>query len=231
MASKNKNWYSSWLANNFGQVRFGGIFQESEERYAVYLSNKQDVRHRFFMQDDGDMKGCTTMEAPGGITIKCGQDKVREDAVFNIQIENGVLNITAQTGKINIQGKDVTIEAKGNRDDKNPKGKDGVVTIKANSNIDLQAPKININGTQAMKVTSEQKLSLVSTGTMDMYGSQVTCESASSNYGSRGKTQIKKKLGVPEPPQFTEEEIQADISSREAQDREDLEAQGFTTLR
>ena len=197
MTSKNKNRFSSWISNNFGQVRFGGVFQDTNEKYSLYLGNKQDVRHRIYMQDTGKQKGCTTMEAPGGMTIKCGQDKSRPDAVFNIQVENGCLNITAQTGSINIQGKDVTIEAKGYRDENNPEGKDGVVTIKANSNIDLQAPKINLNGTQSMKVSSEQKLSLVSTGTMDMYGSQVTCESASSNYGSRGKSQSVNKLGVP----------------------------------
>ena len=196
MADKNKNWFSSWIENNFGSIRFGGVFQDSGERYSIYIGNKQDVRHRFFMQDNGKMKGCTTMESPGGMTIKCGQDKTREDAVFNIQVENGVLNITAQTGAITIQGKDVTIEAKGNRSDKDPKGKDGVVKIKSNGNIDLESPKININGTQVAQITSEQKIKVTSKGTVDMYGTQVTCESASSNYGSRGKTQSVNKLGV-----------------------------------
>ena len=82
------------------------------------------------------------------------------------------------------QGKNVTIEAKGNSTD------DGVITLKANSKISLDAPKVDINGKQSCQINSEQKLGLKTNGTMDFYATQGTCESASSRYGKRGPSQV-----------------------------------------
>ena len=190
MSDIKTNDFSSWIENNYGKLEFGTLDPDNV-RHATYLGNKQDVRHRFFM--DIDHPGAksrtapgsyTTLESPGGITIKCGQDRDRADVVFNIQVENGKLAMTCQTGDVEILGKNVTIEAKGNSTD------DGVITLKSNSKISLDAPKVDINGKQSCQINSEQKLGLKTNGTMDFYATQGTCESASSRYGKRGPAQV-----------------------------------------
>ena len=203
MSNKNNNWFSSFWENNFGTIR-QGITHPDNVKCAVYIANKQDVRHRLFMDIDGARKGKTTIEAPGGINIKCGQDRNRPDVTFNIQVENGKLALTCQTGDVSIQGKNVTIEAKGDGTG------DGNITLKSNSKIALNSPKVEINGKQKCEINSEQKIAIKSTGTMEMYGSQVTCESATSNYGSRGKNQAKKKVGLPPAVQKKLEEVAQD---------------------
>ena len=203
MSNKNNNWFSSFWENNFGTLR-QGITHPDNVKCAVYLANKQDVSHRLFMDIDGPRKSRTTLESPGGITIKCGQKKTRPDVTFNIIVENGKLSLTCQTGDVEIQGKNVIIEAKGDNTE------DGVMTLKANSKIALSSPKVEVNGSQKVELNSEEKIAFKSTGTMDMYGSQITQESASSNYGSRGKNQSKKKGGIPPAVQKKLEETLQD---------------------
>jgi len=125
----------------------------------------------------------TTLESPGGIVIKCGQDRKRPDITFNIQVENGKLALTCQTGDVLIQGKNVVIEAKGDNNN------DGNITLKSNSKIELNSPVVEINGKQKVECNSEQKIEVKSNGTLGMYGTQVTGQSASSRYGKTGTNQ------------------------------------------
>ena len=43
--SEPSNHFTSWIENNYGQIEFGRLDESC--RAAVYLANKQDVRHRF----------------------------------------------------------------------------------------------------------------------------------------------------------------------------------------
>jgi len=183
------NHFTSWTENNYGQLEFGRLDPDNV-RAAVYLGNKQDVRHRLYMDIDRSMDdgthSVTTLESPGGIMIKCGQDRKRPDLTFNIQVENGKLSLTCQTGDVLIQGKNVVIEAKGDNNN------DGSITLKANSKIELDSSIVEITGKQKVECNSEQKIEVKSNGTMGMYGSQVSCQSASSRYGKRGTSQEEK---------------------------------------
>ena len=189
-SAKKNNDFSSWIENNYGKLEFGTLDPDNV-RHAVYLGNKQDVKHRFFMDIDhpgaksSHAQGSyTTLESPGGITIKCGQDRTRADVVFNIQVENGKLAMTCQTGDVEIQGKNVTIEAKGDNEN------DGAITLKSNSKIALNTPKLELNGRQRVELNSEQKIAIRSQGTTDIFGgTQCTTETASSRYGLRGPSQ------------------------------------------
>ena len=179
-----KNWFSSWWENNLGKISFGWVHPD-QVRAAVYLTSKEDVRHRLYMDIDAPRASKTSLEAPGGINIKCGQDKSRPDVTFNIQVENGKLALTCQTGDVEILGKNVTIEAKGDGTN------DGAITLKSNSKIALNSPKVEINPKQKFEINSEQKIGFKTNGTLELYGSQVICESASSRYGQRGPSQGK----------------------------------------
>lgn len=188
MADKT-NHFTSWVENNYGQLEFGRLDPDNV-REAVYLNNKQDPRHRLYMSIDRPMgdgtHSVTTLESPGGIMIKCGQDRKRADITFNIQVENGKLSLTCQTGDVLIQGKNVVIEAKGDNTE------DGNITLKSNSKIELNSPVVEINGKQKVECNSEQKIEVKSNGSLGMYGTQVTGQSASSRYGKRGTSQEEK---------------------------------------
>lgn len=180
------NDFTSWTENNYGQLEFGKLDPDNV-RASVYLGNKQDVRHRLYMDIDRPMgegtHSVTTLESPGGIILKCGQDRKKPDVVFNIQVENGKFCLTCQAGDVEIQGKNVTIEAKGSG------GEDGIITLKSNSKIELNSPEVILNGKQKVELNSEQKMELKSNGTLGMYGSQVSGQSASSRYGKKGDSQ------------------------------------------
>lgn len=183
------NHFSSWIENNYGQIEFGRLDPDNV-REAVYLNNKQDPRHRFYMSIDrpmgDDTHSVTSLESPGGVVIKCGQDRNRPDITFSIQVENGKLALTCQTGDVLIQGKNVVVEAKGDNTE------DGVITLKSNSKIELNSPIVEINGKQKCELNSEQKIEVKSNGSLGMYGTQVTGQSASSRYGKRGTSQEEK---------------------------------------
>ena len=93
MADKS-NHFTSWIENDYGQIEFGRLDPDNV-REAVYINNKQDPRHRFYMSIDrpqgNGTHSHTTLESPGGVVIKCGQDRERADLTFNIQVENGKL--------------------------------------------------------------------------------------------------------------------------------------------
>ena len=182
------NWFSSWWSNNFGSISFGS-YHKDEVQNAVYIQNKQDPRHRIFLDIDGAREGRTTSEAPGGHYIKTGQDKEREDVTFQIQVENGKLCITCQNGDIELFGKNITLNATGDGNG------DGIITLKSNSKIEGNSPRIKFIGTEQFDCNSEKSITIKSNGTMGMYGSQVSCQSASSRYGKRGTAQEGKITG------------------------------------
>ena len=71
----------------------------------VYLQSKQDVdivcSWILMIQE----KGKTSVEAPGGINTKIGQDRERPDITFLIQVENGKLSLSCRSGDVEILGK------------------------------------------------------------------------------------------------------------------------------
>ena len=175
------NWFANWWMNNYGGISFGETSPD-QVRAAVYIQNKQDARHRLFMDIDDPRKGKTSVEAPGGINIKCGQDRERPDITFLIQVENGKLSLSCQAGDVEILGKNVTVEANG-------EGQEGIITLKASQKIQLEAPNVSITGDQKTEINSAQLVNIKSQGKMQMYGLHGDCQSASSKYGKKGTTQ------------------------------------------
>ena len=108
--------------------------------------NGNDPRHRITMDKDGARLGRTTMEAPGGMTLKLGQDMEREPSrpgpfvdglrsrgnnTFSIQVENGNLNIDCQNGDLNIRARNINFEI----GDENDEG--GNFTVKTNGKLSV----------------------------------------------------------------------------------------------
>lgn len=185
MATEDKDSkFSTWISNAYGSISFGSLHPDYV-RSACFIGDKSDVRHYITLEQDGERKGTTIQQAPGGMTFKAGEDRERGEIAFTIQCENGDICITAQNGDLRFQGKNVIIEAKGDGKD------DGVVTIKGNTRVEAISPKVHLNGKKMVLIDSEQTCRIIGNKYMDFITGVGQCVSDSSRYGSTGKTQGK----------------------------------------
>ena len=137
--SKSTRW--AWAKQTPDGILSSGNLSADKVKHAWQLMNGNDPRHRITMDKDGARLGRTTMEAPGGMTLKLGQDMEREASrpgpfvdglrsrgnnTFSIQVENGNLNIDCQNGDLNIRARNINFEI----GDENNEG--GNFTVKTN---------------------------------------------------------------------------------------------------
>ena len=131
----------AWAKQTPDGILSSGNLSKDKVKHAWQLLNGADSRHYITMDKSGARKGRTTVEAPGGMTLKLGQDMEREpsqpgpykDALrsrgnntFSIQVENGNLNIDCQNGDLNIRARNINFEI----GDENNEG--GNFTVKTN---------------------------------------------------------------------------------------------------
>ena len=74
--SKSTRW--AWAKQTPDGILSSGNLSADKVKHAWQLMNGNDPRHRITMDKDGARLGRTTMEAPGGMTLKLGQDMERE---------------------------------------------------------------------------------------------------------------------------------------------------------
>lgn len=149
--SKSTRW--AWAKQTPDGILSSGNLSADKVKHAWQLMNGNDPRHRITMDKDGARLGRTTMEAPGGMTLKLGQDMEREASrpgpfvdglrsrgnnTFSIQVENGNLNIDCQNGDLNIRARNINFEI----GDENNEG--GNFTVKANGKVDVKGNDIKI---------------------------------------------------------------------------------------
>ena len=128
------------------RISLGGIGWD-EQKHAVLLENRYDPRHYIEMGSYDSTKGLrTTIEAPEGIDIKCGQLMTREatseefpnskgNGTFVIQVENGNLEIDVQNGDLKVKAKNIDFDVQGDPDHEG----DGNFTVDCNENIVMTA--------------------------------------------------------------------------------------------
>ena len=145
----------AWSKSNVdGRISLGGV-SEDNVRHAVLLENNYDPRHHFVMDASGARAGRTTCEAPGGMTLKLGQDRDEGEGTFNIQVENGNLNIDVQDGDLNVKATSINFEARGDTNDT------GNFTVITNQKIEFESSIIKLTGTQTLTVQSNNLLRLL----------------------------------------------------------------------
>lgn len=162
------------------RISLGGIGWD-EQKHSILLENRYDPRHYIEMGSYDSTNGLrTTVEAPEGIHIKCGQlltrkisDKDNPDSkgngAFTIQIDNGNLDLDIQNGDLNIKAKNINFDIKGDPDDPDHKG-DGNFTVDCNENIKMTAAKkceilatdmCSVSGTNLLKLFSNVKTEFI----------------------------------------------------------------------
>ena len=145
----------AWSKSNVdGRISLGGV-SEDNVRHAVLLENNYDPRHYIVMDASGRRSGRTSMEAPGGMTLKLGQDRDEGEGTFNIQVENGNLNIDVQDGDLNVKATSINFEARGDTNDT------GNFTVVTNQKIEFESSIIKLTGTQTLTVQSNNLLRLL----------------------------------------------------------------------
>ena len=195
--SKSTRW--AWAKQTPDGVLSSGNLSADKVKHAWQLMNGNDPRHRITMDKDGARLGRTTMEAPGGMTLKLGQDMEREASrpgpfvdglrsrgnnTFSIQVENGNLNIDCQNGDLNIRARNINFEI----GDENDEG--GNFTVKANGKVDVRGKIVEILGNQKAIITANHMLRCMGNTKLELIGGITKMISNS----TRGKNAVKADL-------------------------------------
>ena len=178
MTEKTNYWTQEQGTQN-AKVAFGGLSPVDDVTSSWQVTAK-DGRHFITMDEDGQRKGWTTMNAPGAFQINSGEDllviseggggrenKVEQTGMF-FNCENGDVIIRARNGKIRFEALDIEMFAKGN-------DPEGVCWIKANEAIKLDAQNITIDGVKSVNLVSTGIVSVRSTLTNIFSGMVYGC--------------------------------------------------------
>ena len=179
MAEKTNYWTQEQGTQNT-KVSFGGLSPVDDVTSSWQVVGR-DGRHFITLDEDGQRKGWTTMNAPGAFQINSGQDllvisdsggegrknKVEQTGMF-FNCENGDVILRARNGKVRIEALDIEMVAKGN----DPEGN---VLVKANEAIKLDAQNITIDGVKSVNLVSTGMVSVRSTLTNIFSGMVYGC--------------------------------------------------------
>lgn len=177
--SKSTRW--AWAKQTPDGILSSGNLSADKVKHAWQLMNGNDPRHRITMDKDGARKGRTMMEAPGGMTLKLGQDLSREptnpfpeltgDAfrelgnnTLSIQLENGNLNLDIQNGDLNIRARNINFEI----GDENNEG--GNFTVKANGKVDVKGNDIKITSQTKFIIEANHMLRCLGNKKLELLG-------------------------------------------------------------
>ena len=177
--SKSTRW--AWAKQTPDGILSSGNLSADKVKHAWQLMNGNDSRHRITMDKDGARKGRTMMEAPGGMTLKLGQDLSREptnpfpeltgDAfrelgnnTLSIQVENGNLNLDIQNGDLNVRARNINFEIA----DENEEG--GNFSVKTNGKIVMDAKEVLVTGVTLIDITSNNVLRCLGTEKSEFLG-------------------------------------------------------------
>ena len=195
--SKSTRW--AWAKQTPDGILSSGNLSADKVKHAWQLMNGNDPRHRITMDKDRARLGRTTMEAPGGMTLKLGQDMEREPSrpgpfveglrsrgnnTFAIQIENGNLNIDCQNGDLNIRARNINFEI----GDENNEG--GNFTVKTNGAFSVRSKYAFLHANEQTTVSCNHMLRCMGNTKLELIGGITKMISNS----TRGKNAVKADL-------------------------------------
>jgi len=157
MAEKS-NFWAQEIGTQNGVIKFGAMSPDGDVTASVQIVGV-DGRHFITMEEDGNRRYWTTMNAPGAFQINAGEDlavnnpdaegrknKVNQNAIF-INAENGDVTIRARNGKLRLEGLDIEMVATGN-------APEGVLWARANETLKLDSKNITVDGKQSVRIVS-----------------------------------------------------------------------------
>ena len=213
-AAKTTRW--AWSKQTPDGILSSGGLAEDQVKHAWQLMNAYDPRHYIVMESDGKRKGRTTIESPGGMTLKVGQDMQRGPSekgpdgqtsrgnqTLNIQVENGNLNIDCQNGDLNVIARNINFTATG--DD----SKEGNFSVRANNKISLDCQQYVYSSKQSITICAANMLRLQGTRELQLIGGITTMFTESTR---RGKKPDIWPEGEPIPAAYSEKVENANVA-------------------
>ena len=193
MAEKS-NYWAQEIGTQNGVIKFWAMSPDGDVTASVQIVGV-DGRHFIAMEEDGNRRYWTTMNAPGAFQINAGEDlavhnpdaegrknKVNQNAIF-INAENGDVTIRARNGKLRLEGLDIEMVATGN-------APEGVIWANAKETLKLDSKNVTIDGKQSTKIVSTGLLvltGLIGTQILSPLVNGVTAASAKNIIPKPGK--------------------------------------------
>ena len=160
-----RNYTAIDYGNDHGALAFGKVHRKGDVTSAVMLQAK-DGRHRFYMDNDGQRPGYTTLTSPGTFAVKCGMDlDTEQDGIF-LNAENGDIDIIASNGKIRMVADDIEFVAVGSLEQ-------GNIKLEASESILLDSKKITSTAKNLLRLATPNTLEIVANGQMKMIASVI----------------------------------------------------------
>ena len=153
----------------------------------------KDGRHRFYMDNDGQRPGYTTLTSPGTFAVKCGMDlDTEQDGIF-LNAENGDIDIIASNGKIRMVADDIELVAVGALDQ-------GNIKLNASESILFDSKKITSTAKNLLRLATPNTLEIVANGQMKMIASVIrgatnACDLKDDKYGHQRMMKDNFKVG------------------------------------
>ena len=186
------NYTAIEYGNDHGSISFGKVHKKGDVTSGVFLQAK-DGRHRFFMDNDGQRPGYTTLTSPGTFAVKCGMDlDTEQDGIF-LNAENGDIDIIASNGKIRMVADDIELVAVGALDQ-------GNIKLNASESILFDSKKITSTAKNLLRLATPNTLEIVANGQMKFIASVIrsatnACDIKDDKYGHQRMMKDNFKVG------------------------------------
>ena len=187
-----RNYTAIDYGNDHGALAFGKVHRKGDVTSAVMLQAK-DGRHRFYMDNDGQRPGYTTLTSPGTFAVKCGMDlDTEQDGIF-LNAENGDIDIIASNGKIRMVADDIEFVAVGSLEQ-------GNIKLNASESILLDSKKITSTAKNLLRLATPNTLEIVANGQCKFIASVMraasnACDLKDDKYGHQRMMKDNFKLG------------------------------------
>ena len=187
-----RNYTAIDYGNDHGALAFGKVHRKGDVTSAVMLQAK-DGRHRFYMDNDGQRPGYTTLTSPGTFAVKCGMDlDTEQDGIF-LNAENGDIDIIASNGKIRMVADDIEFVAVGSLEQ-------GNIKLNASESISLDSKKIVSTAKNLLRLATPNTLEIVANGQCKFIASVMraasnACDLKDDKYGHQRMMKDNFKLG------------------------------------
>ena len=166
--------------NDNGSISFGKVHKKGDVTSGVFLQAK-DGRHRFFMDNDGQRPGYTTLTSPGTTRIRSGMDLDAEQDGIVLIADNGDIDIIASNGKIRMVADDIELVAVGSLEQ-------GHIKLNASESISLDSKKVVSTAKNLLRLSTPNTCEVVANGQMKFIASVIraatnACDIKDDKYG------------------------------------------------
>jgi len=187
-----RNYTALDYGNDHGSISFGKVHKKGDVTSGVMLQAK-DGRHRFYMDNDGQRPGYTTLTSPGTTRIRSGMDLDAEQDGIVLIADNGDIDIIASNGKIRMVADDIELVAVGALDQ-------GNIKLTASESILLDSKKTVSTAKNLLRLSTPNTLEIVANGQMKMIASVIrgatnACDAKDDKYGHQRMMKDNFKVG------------------------------------